>query len=101
MKESRDDRWEAVTLGDVCEINPPRPKFTGYPDDTPVMFVPMAAVDDITGTVAAPQLRMLGEVRGKSYRTFGPHDVLFAKITPCMENGKFAVVPEIDNGIGF
>lgn len=61
----------------------------------------MAAVDDVTGTVAAPEHRTLGEVRAKSYRTFAPEDVLFAKITPCMENGKSAVVPATLNGLGF
>jgi type I restriction enzyme, S subunit len=36
-----------------------------------------------------------------SYRTFGPQDVIFAKITPCMENGKCAVVPDIPSGLGY
>jgi hypothetical protein len=38
----------------------------------------MAAVDDVTGTVAAPEQRALGQVRTKSYRTFGSQDVIFA-----------------------
>jgi type I restriction enzyme, S subunit len=37
----------------------------------------------------------------KGYTPFQREDVLFAKITPCMENGKMAVVPELHNGIGF
>src|ERR1051326_3972627 len=95
------DGWVPTTLGSVCEINPPKPKLKGVPDDTKVMFVPMAAVDDATGTVARPEERRLGDVRSKSYRTFAPNDVLFAKITPCMENGKSAIVPPIPTGIGF
>lgn len=89
------------TLGDICAINPPKPNLRSLPDDTPVLFVPMAAVDDVTGTVANAQTRPLGEVRNKSYRIFAPGDVLFAKITPCMENGKSAIVPPIASGIGF
>jgi type I restriction enzyme, S subunit len=58
-------------------------------------------VDEVTGTVAHPEIRPLGDVKKKSYRTFAPGDVLFAKITPCMENGKSAVVPEIGSGLGF
>jgi type I restriction enzyme S subunit len=61
----------------------------------------MAAVDEGSGAVVDPQTRKLGELRTKSYRTFEPGDVLFAKITPCMENGKSAVVPGIPSGIGF
>ena len=35
------------------------------------------------------------------YTPFREGDVLFAKITPCMENGKMAVVPKLPNGLGF
>ncbi|HVA99756.1 MAG TPA: restriction endonuclease subunit S [Acidimicrobiales bacterium] len=92
---------EAGTLGSACDINPPRAKIGGLGDDTAVLFVPMSAVDDETGTVAELQLRRLGELRNKSYTSFAANDVLFAKITPCMENGKAAVVPPIASGIGY
>jgi type I restriction enzyme S subunit len=39
--------------------------------------------------------------RLKGYTPFYEGDVLFAKITPCMENGKMAVVPALHNGLGF
>jgi type I restriction enzyme S subunit len=94
-------RPTSVALGSACEVNPPRPSLSGRSDDTPVVFVPMAAVDDVTGEIASPEPRRLGDVRDKSYRTFTSNDVLFAKITPCMENGKCAVVPEIEGGLGF
>ena len=94
-------RWSTLPLSGVCDINPPKPKLADVPDDCAVMFVPMAAVDEVTGAVARPETRTLGELRKKSYRTFAPGDVLFAKITPCMENGKAAVVPKIPSGIGF
>ncbi|TDO29484.1 type I restriction enzyme S subunit [Kribbella sp. VKM Ac-2527] len=93
--------WTRTTLGVACQINPPKPRLADCSDDTPVLFVPMAAVDDVSGRVMAPERRILGEVRSKSYRTFTSKDVLFAKITPCMENGKSAIVPGIDTGLGF
>jgi len=65
------------------------------------MFVPMAAVDEVTGEITASEDRSLADVREKSYKTFSSGDVLFAKITPCMENGKAAVVPPIASGLGF
>jgi type I restriction enzyme S subunit len=43
--------------------------------------------------------RALGEVR-KGFTHFAEGDVLFAKITPCMENGKGAVASELINGLG-
>jgi type I restriction enzyme S subunit len=101
MSTAREGAWIATTLAGLCEVNPRKPKLTGLSDNTIVLFVPMAAVDEMTGTVKAPEDRPLAEVSKKSYRTFRPRDVLFAKITPCMENGKSAVVPEIPSGLGF
>lgn len=94
-----DTKWK--TLDEVTTVNPSKPKYDGLTDDDVVGFVPMAAVDEVTGTVAAVEPRTLGELRKKSYRTFASGDVLFAKITPCMENGKSAVVPDLPNTQGF
>jgi type I restriction enzyme S subunit len=44
--------------------------------------------------------RSLGEVK-RGYVTFQDGDVLFAKITPCMENGKSAVAHSLASSIGF
>jgi type I restriction enzyme, S subunit len=93
--------WKTTTIGSVCEVNPPKPNLRGVSDETPVLFVPMAAVDEVSGRITAAHDRELGQVRNKSYRTFTSGDVLFAKITPCMENGKAAVVPCIPSGLGF
>ena len=95
------DVWPRVTIGSVCAVNPPRPPLQRVADNTEVTFVPMAAVDEHTGTIVAAQDRTLGEVRAKSYRAFSPGDVLFAKITPCMENGKAVVVPSTASQLGF
>ena len=46
------------------------------------------------------EVRDLGEVR-KGYTYFAEGDVVFAKITPCMENGKSAIARKLTNGIGF
>lgn len=37
----------------------------------------------------------------KGYTKFQNQDVLFAKITPCMENGKMCVVSNLQFGVGF
>jgi len=91
--------WPQVRLGEVCIINPSRPKLERS-DDTETTFVPMAAVEEQGGTVARPELRPYSEVR-KGYTYFAEGDVLFAKITPCMENGKHAIARNLEDGIGF
>ena len=87
-------------LGEVCEINPRLPKDHGLQDDHEVSFVPMAAVDEITATIAQRLRRPFGEVR-RGYTPFAEGDVLFAKITPCMENGKVAIARDLAGGRGF
>jgi type I restriction enzyme S subunit len=60
----------------------------------------MAAVGAGTGVIDASIIRKYAEVK-KGYTYFRDGDVLFAKITPCMENGKMAVARQLRNGIGF
>jgi len=92
--------WRWVRLGDVCEINPRRPRDLARDADALTTFVPMSAVDERSGTIAAPELRPYGEVK-KGYTCFAEGDVLFAKITPCMQNGKHAIARRLAGGIGF
>jgi type I restriction enzyme S subunit len=59
----------------------------------------MAAVAAMSGQVALSQHRVWKDVR-KGYTRFQDGDVLIAKITPCMENGKIAVVRQLHGGVG-
>jgi len=60
----------------------------------------MSSVEEETGRYSLSETRKLGEVR-KGYTGFIEGDVIFAKITPCMENGKVAYLEKLVNGIGF
>jgi len=92
--------WEKKKLGEVCIINPSRPKnFTRAPNEL-TTFIPMAAVDGRTGTVAKSEVVPYLKV-SKGYTYFEENDVLFAKITPCMQNGKHVIVRNLIDGIGF
>jgi type I restriction enzyme S subunit len=92
--------WVVATLPILTEINPPKPPATLLPPQTPVTFVPMAAVDERSGTISEPQVRPFSKARN-GYTAFQNGDVIFAKITPCMENGKAAIVRNLSNGLGF
>jgi type I restriction enzyme S subunit len=99
-KRSLPEGWVWTTLGEVSRINFRSPKLRELVDDFEVTFLPMAAVDEVLGRIAEPQVRRIGEVR-KGYTPFSEGDVLFAKITPSMENGKAAIARGLCNGIGF
>lgn len=91
--------WAKAPLPLIAEINPSRGTITN-PLESPVHFVPMASVSEEFGGIDVSTFRPLSEVQ-KGYTAFREDDVLFAKITPCMENGKLAVVPRLDYGVGF
>jgi type I restriction enzyme, S subunit len=91
--------WVWARLGDVCEINPST-DISGIPGNPEVAFVPMAAVAECNGRIDPTVRRRLGQVR-RGFTRFQPGDVIFAKITPCMENGKIAVVPDLPFRVGF
>lgn len=94
------DGWRGARLGDVCEINPSRKGKTDYDDDMPVTFAPMSSVDDVVGALVAPIEKPFSEVK-KGYTWFINGDVLWAKITPCMENGKAFIARDLINDVGF
>lgn len=88
--------WEAPGLAEICDFNPKHDPDTDR--EQLVSFVPMPAVSDETGTIETPQDRPLSEI-WKGYTHFQNGDVIFAKITPCMENGKSAVAVDLTNGL--
>src|SRR5688500_13691276 len=87
-----------TTLAEYVEINPPAHSIDRTSREL-VAFVPMAAVSE-AGTVASPQLRPLADV-AKGYTYFERNDVRMAKITPCMENGKAALIDSSESRRGF
>ena len=94
------DSWERVELADVCVVNPKKIDMTELPDDLEVSFFPMSVLSEISGEIITPQTKPLKEVR-TGFTNFAEGDVVFAKITPCMENGKSAVIGKLVNDIGF
>jgi len=90
-----------VKLGEVCTINPKKSEVRDLlSQNVEVSFIPMEYVDDTEGKIVKMDTKPLQAVY-KGYTYFKEGDVLFAKITPCMENGKSAIARNLKNGIGF
>lgn len=94
------ESWEQCSISDVCTVNPKKADTKDLPDELEVSFFPMPALSEIYGEITDPQTRLLKEVRS-GFTNFSEGDVVFAKITPCMENGKSAVVGKLVNDIGY
>jgi len=60
----------------------------------------MDAVDEVDARIARMAARPFREV-AKGYTPFAENDVIVAKITPCMENGKCAIGRNLSRGVGF
>ena len=93
-------KWRWPKLKEIAGINPRRPRGLKRPEEAPTTFVPMPSVDGTLGNISDPLERPFGEVR-KGYTYFEENDVLFAKITPCMQNGKHVIARNLIDGIGF
>lgn len=63
-----------------------------------VSFIPMELVSE-TGEIKTSRTRLFSESKG--YTVFQEDDLLWAKITPCMENGKSAIAKELVKSVGF
>ena len=91
-------KYSLVTLGDIIELNPSKTEIRDIPNDTMVSFVEMASVSN-DGFISNKVDRRLGDVRSGGYTYFAENDIIIAKITPCMENGKCAIATGLTNNI--
>ena len=91
-------KYPLVTLGDIIELNPSKTEIHDIPDDTIVSFIEMASVSN-DGFISNKVDRKLGDIRSGGYTYFSENDIIIAKITPCMENGKCAIATGLTNNI--
>ena len=88
--------WEVKAIGDkdVCKINP----VYKYKKKKVYDFIPMEAIKENFEGVDYVEKQVIDN---GSYTRFKAGDILFAKITPCSENGKVAYIDHIDSEVGF
>lgn len=92
--------WKVGLIPTFSQVNPARAGQVNLLPTDKVSFVPMRAVDEVTGRIVWPETRPYAEV-SKGYTWFKDGDVIFARITPCMQNGKAALAHNLVNGVGF
>ncbi len=86
-----------VKLASYIYINP-NGTYKGKNMETIISFVPMEVIDE-----KFSEITTMGEktVEGASgFTKFKEGDLLWAKITPCMQNGKSAIARNLINGLG-
>lgn len=91
--------WEVVRVGEVAKVNPRRPRLD-VKYSTQITFLPMAAIAKNCAGILSRRRRAYGEI-SRGYTYFEENDVLFAKITPCLQNGKHALATGLTREFGF
>lgn len=91
--------WSVTRLRFCTELNPSFKEQKPGPEDRLVPFFPMEAIGE-KGELDRSRLRPVNEVK-TGYSYFAEGDVVIAKVTPCFENGKGAVMFGLQGGFGF
>ena len=93
------DSWVWVRLGEVVEVNPNKIKID-IGENELVDFIPMKNVSESSPEIIEKNFEKFKDLQ-KGYTQFIKNDILFAKITPCMENGKTAIISDLKEKIGY
>jgi type I restriction enzyme S subunit len=92
--------WEVKRFEEIAFVNPPTNIPSTFNLKTQVTFLKMEDVSN-GGSIINNRSFPIENLQKKGFTLFQENDVLFAKITPCMENGKGALAPNLFNGIGY
>lgn len=87
--------WQWARIGDVAQINP-RNKID---DDLETSFIPMKLIEDGYSNFHTMETRKWKEIKS-GFTHFEEYDVVLAKITPCFQNRKSAIMKNLINGVG-
>ena len=91
------EKWQWVRMEDIVTV---QPKVTCNYDEQLVSFIPMEKVSqDFNNDIDLSLSKPWHDVKN-NYSRFADGDVIFAKITPCFQNRKSAIVNNTINGIG-
>ena len=89
------ENWKWVRFADIFEINPRN----NVSDEIGVSFIPMALIEDGYVSQFTYEVKAWGNVK-KGYTHFQDGDIVMAKITPCFQNLKSALMINLENGVG-
>ena len=89
------DSWEWIRMGSLFTVNPRN----AISDDTVVGFMPMPLLQAGFSASHTFEERQWKDIKS-GFTHFADNDVVIAKITPCFQNRKSAVICDLPNGYG-
>lgn len=91
------ENWEWQSIEKVAQIGADRGYIPEADTNGNVPFIGMTDIDQYTGQRSTYEFRKFEDVK-KGYTKFQRNAVLFAKITPCTENNKTALIDSVEGG---
>jgi len=92
------DKYPQEYLSSLVLLNPTT-DFSDLKADTKISFLPMECISDLYGEVIEYREGQVNTSGG--YTKFQEGDLLWSKITPCMQNGKSCIVENLTSGFGY
>ncbi len=90
-------KWDNEKLSKVAFVNPSG-AYKGKTAEMPISFVPMEVIDETFSEITTMDETTIEQASG--FTKFREGDLLWAKITPCMQNGKSSIAKNLTNGLG-
>ncbi len=91
-------KYPCKRLSELAYINP-RTDISMLNDKDELSFIPMEDISDDYGEWVGTRIGSKANIKG--YTKFQDGDIIWARITPCMQNGKCALLYNLVNGKGF
>jgi type I restriction enzyme M protein len=91
-------KYSKGKLIQFVKTNPSKTEIADLDTNTLISFVDMPSVSN-GGYITNEIVRPYAELKKGSYTYFREGDIIIAKITPCMENGKCALATNLMNGL--
>jgi type I restriction enzyme S subunit len=89
--------YPSFYLSELLWVNPTI-RYEDLSDNDAISFVPMEVIDEHNGKIVEERITTVAQTRG--FTKFKENDLIWAKITPCMQNGKSAIARNLINGYG-
>lgn len=87
--------WSWIRLGEYCLLNPRN----NVEDSLETSFIPMKLINDGFDNKHTFESKKWKEIKS-GFTHFAENDIVVAKITPCFENRKSAIMKDLINGVG-
>ena len=93
-------KYNKIKLDQITTTNPSKAEVSYLDNNDLISFIEMSSISN-DGYVETKVDMHYSQVKKGSYTYFKEEDIIVAKITPCMENGKCALAMDLTNNIGF